>query len=744
MKAIGLAVVVAAWAARALAVEADVSKLADAALEIEDAKAYPAFPSALDDLFQHLTVPGVHHMPVPAMHPLRLASDPDHPAAALMRSAKVRCHRRFAFPRRSRCARKALPRRSRCVRKVFLRRIRCAQNQKGPKLPKLQCSSVQLPEGLDVGMVSWFRSESAGEVWPSVVGGFVGTVVSGRVEVKLGTVLGKGGKRDVLKYLEGSTSSKFSFGEILPVAFTLCSVSRYTGGAMQRILQGSTGNFLHGHWNGEVGVANYDKWVTPQTGSKGTQWAVMCGTNADALVMFNGKNRATDISPGGGLRALTINHGGVCGFEQSHWAVLEVMSWNRPLSRREMKAASKYLMRKVRGRKSKCKKDKKGKKGCNKGSTKAIMPTRRPLLIRHVLHRPACQRSVHRCQRCPRMVTMLRRFRCRRRPFVRLSPCIKQGIVSWFKSEDAGPHWPSRVGSFVGHVVYGTVEVSMAPGLGGRRPLRFLQGSSNSHYSFGHIVPEQFTICSISRYTGRNMRRILQGSRGNFLHGHWEGQVGVAYYNKWVTPETGHRGHAWSVMCGTNMDALFLLNGVNRGTATAPSAGSQCININHGGICGNERSDWAIMELMTWRRALPQAQMMAVSAYLHDKIHQRWSPPVASAAHATHVAQAAAVTYMAPSQDCTQGAWGLPPAAITREAALAAADTAAQANSAWKVADRDLRHLIRLEAHFPGLQWYSEARRQAEQRAALAVRSKEAAAVRAKCLWQLLPPEPML
>ena len=44
-----------------------------------------------------------------------------------------------------------------------------------------------------------------------------------------------------------------------------------------------------------------------------------------------------------------------------------------------------------------------------------------------------------------------------------------------------------------------------------------------------------FTICTTSRYSGPlwgsyEHGRIFQGSRSNWLHGHWNGRVGVAHY----------------------------------------------------------------------------------------------------------------------------------------------------------------------------------------------------------------------
>merc|ERR1712086_494062 len=71
---------------------------------------------------------------------------------------------------------------------------------------------------------------------------------------------GHGATSEVLA-LSGSTSSVIAFGPVIKSEFTVCSVTRYTGGTKGRILQGST-NWLHGHWSGWAGVAHYERWKT--------------------------------------------------------------------------------------------------------------------------------------------------------------------------------------------------------------------------------------------------------------------------------------------------------------------------------------------------------------------------------------------------------------------------------------------------------------------------------------------------
>merc|ERR1712127_398027 len=56
---------------------------------------------------------------------------------------------------------------------------------------------------------------------------------------------GHGATSEVLA-LSGSTSSAIAFGAVIKSEFTVCSVTRYTGGTKRRILQGSSRNWVHG------------------------------------------------------------------------------------------------------------------------------------------------------------------------------------------------------------------------------------------------------------------------------------------------------------------------------------------------------------------------------------------------------------------------------------------------------------------------------------------------------------------
>jgi hypothetical protein len=80
--------------------------------------------------------------------------------------------------------------------------------------------------------------------------------------------------------IQGGTSSIMVWPTALSNDFTICSMTRYTGGSYGRILDGVGCNWLHGHWQGNRGVAYYDGWLASSSRGTLTDWLVMCGQNS--------------------------------------------------------------------------------------------------------------------------------------------------------------------------------------------------------------------------------------------------------------------------------------------------------------------------------------------------------------------------------------------------------------------------------------------------------------------------------
>jgi hypothetical protein len=81
------------------------------------------------------------------------------------------------------------------------------------------------------------------------------------------------------------------------------------------------------------------------------------------------------------------------------------------------------------------------------------------------------------------------------------------GLYSWFKSSEASKEWKSEVNGFVGTVVGGDVKTEFHSGNGALGVVRTLAGDTNARFNFGAILPAEWTLCTLSRYTG-----VVQGS----------------------------------------------------------------------------------------------------------------------------------------------------------------------------------------------------------------------------------------
>ena len=209
-------------------------------------------------------------------------------------------------------------------------------------------------------------------------------------------------------------------------------------------------------------------------------------------------------------------------------------------------------------------------------------------------------------------------------------------MSAWFESgtfDLEGGTWPNSVSGKSGAVLVGNglTKVREA-GHGAIGAVTALEGTTTDTIDFGDVIKTEFTICSVTRYTGDAKGRILNGEGRNWLHGHHKGNAGVAYYDKSITADRNNvePNTNWVVMCGTNAGSqLKLVNGVDKGTLDGGQGGVELF-VNGGGVSENQKSDFAIAEVMVWDRGLTDNEMVAASDYLMNKfgIHGIHGPPV--------------------------------------------------------------------------------------------------------------------
>ena len=208
------------------------------------------------------------------------------------------------------------------------------------------------------------------------------------------------------------------------------------------------------------------------------------------------------------------------------------------------------------------------------------------------------------------------------------------GMVAWFKSENAGSVWLSSVGNIEAYSTQYHVNRKVASGFGADRPVTYIESPwKSSKFRFGQpgeVLKPTFTICSVTRYTGSTRGRILQTDKVNWLHGHWADNSGVAYYQGWIKGAGTTNTWDWVVLCGTNGGGtkLYELQG-SPGQPTSVATGQgqshpadSTLWVGHGYDSGTtaEVSDFAVMEVITWDRALSDDEMKASVNYLKWKL----------------------------------------------------------------------------------------------------------------------------
>jgi len=437
--------------------------------------------------------------------------------------------------------------------------------------PKSCNQCVLKTRGLGSEPTHWLKAENyipKTNVWQNdgTGGDVMNLAVSGKARLNLDS--GSGAKNRMVA-VTGSHSTVLNFGNIIPTVYTICSLTRYTssnGHYRKRILNGNGRNWLHGHWMGRAGAVYYSGWKAGWYRSyvnPNTNWAAVCAKNRGRRphnVIVNGRSIGKREGGYNPPRGMMVN-AGVYGNEKSDFAIAELMVWDSPLTDYHMRKAMNYLLGKMRQKVSKSE--------------------------------------------------MIRRIQI-----------VKQDVkpVYWLKPEK----WDPMTGIFknmgtgkstVGNIVsYGKVGMVLEAGYGSAARILSIKGDIYTRLDFGNIVPTRYTICSLTRYTSMNThrrKRILNGAGINWLHGHWFGRQGAVYYAGWKAGWDWRRYGAtarnvnWQAICTTN-DGPAPTNVVLNGRAIGIHQGGRsprALQVNQG-VCGGEKSDYAIAEIKIWDHGL--------------------------------------------------------------------------------------------------------------------------------------------
>jgi hypothetical protein len=165
----------------------------------------------------------------------------------------------------------------------------------------------------------------------------------------------------------------------------------------------------------------------------------------------------------------------------------------------------------------------------------------------------------------------------------------------------------------------GTVTYGNGSGNGAAASVPYISGTTATQLLWpSGSIPTNFTICSITRYTGGTNERILISNTNNWLHGHVSGMRGKAYYEGWKTLDNQSIGTLtnWLVMCGNNGNPTpknILVDSVASGVNSG-GTGGYTLTINNGSY--SEPSDWAFTYLVIYDTVLTDAEMYTVSNML--------------------------------------------------------------------------------------------------------------------------------
>ena len=220
------------------------------------------------------------------------------------------------------------------------------------------------------------------------------------------------------------------------------------------------------------------------------------------------------------------------------------------------------------------------------------------------------------------------------------------GLVAWFRGEDFdGLRWPdARDAPLIcgpeicdaicmkrqilrfGRVTSGEARREVAAGHGARGPVAAAVGSTGTSFAFGKVVPPNFTIASVTRYTspgGAKQGRILQGLKKDWIHGNVQRMTGCASYgNGWYAKHKCENSHTtdWVITIGQNNviggRSIVRCNGIDGSMRNHHGGEGDVALVINQGECPKENSDWAVAELMTWDRHLTRAEIEGVEAYL--------------------------------------------------------------------------------------------------------------------------------
>ncbi|KAJ1464763.1 hypothetical protein T484DRAFT_3642044, partial [Baffinella frigidus] len=373
--------------------------------------------------------------------------------------------------------------------------------------------------------------------------------------------------------LYGVSDTQLTWPAPLAATFTVCWATRFHSATStnKRLLQCVGSNCIFGHNSRGRGWLLADGWYKDEyLSGPDTDWLIACTTNgrADASNYIIDQTDWGSGHAGGSPGTLGVNTYDNDGDFNIH----SVYVWDNELSNTEMKVVTRALRKELGG-----------VPDLSPDGTTAVLSISdlRAYYLRFLLAtRPAQSINI----------------------FADLDGVTVQDRVA---------------GLFPVSVTTGTATKVSTTGLsnGANNSIIVLQGTSDTKLLWPmYSIPKEVTICSVSRYTGEEMGRILTcwnspDQSANFLHGHHGGRRGYAYYNGWTADEVSVGVLTdWLVMCGTSGGVApnnLIVDQFGVGLNSIPTNKAGQLMVNYGG----EFSDFAVHSVYVWNAVLSATDM---------------------------------------------------------------------------------------------------------------------------------------
>jgi hypothetical protein len=167
--------------------------------------------------------------------------------------------------------------------------------------------------------------------------------------------------------------------------------------------------------------------------------------------------------------------------------------------------------------------------------------------------------------------------------------------------------------------ITGTITSQQTIGNGATGNIYSISGSKNTKIDFpANSIPTNFTICSITRYTNTNNKRILISTTdNNWAHGHKDGKRGVVYYNEYKTANVDITGNLtdWVATCAKNDGDIpnnVYINNIPSGIKSGGQGGLK-LSINNNPTLIDESSDFSLSYIIIWDSILNDDDIKTVA-----------------------------------------------------------------------------------------------------------------------------------